>query len=637
MKSARQGARVLSGLITTHVQRTPSFCCRLSVHHNYFASHSYRWLVTRHPAQFERLDFTAQILQSASRARKAFYECGWAEAKVLIRPSDGKFERTPFFDAIIRRGLRNSTRFDAATLTEEEIEALGMHRDETLGFKLQIRHFRSNRKELPPQGRARKPALPSSATAGRAAPPPGTVARPMSASNPVATPRGGDGGGVGGGRGVVGSRDVGGGGAHAPPLVVEQQPWRAESAAVARSPGDPRWAEEARWHRGVNSNGNGGPVVDSGGGGGGGGERWRAWEANRWVPGNDGPNAAAADERNHHRYNGHSAGPPRPPPQHAPASMVPGLAHASSSTTGVGAAHRVVWDGLPPRRVWGGLDRRPGPSWHPSAGAGVDGTGEGYERMGHNGVSPADGGGRDGYDVTCGFRYHQSAMEQQQEQQQHPGSGRSPSGVVGGIVNGPPPGFSRLGPVGMDGGPGSPDSSSPGANGAGGTGSLLSQGYRRLAAMADERSVGGAGGQPDAGRRTAPLAAVLNHARRHSPVRSALPHHYEGAAENDPKRPLASGVVNNGTNGRGAVAGGVGHGQFSSRQLLPSPGREDGPAKKKQRPSVDGSERPVRVNDGGSAQQQHVRGCGFRLCETCVICFVLLHVVDCVVCDDVHV
>ncbi|CAM9492964.1 unnamed protein product, partial [Sphacelaria rigidula] len=107
----------------------------------------YRWLVTRHPAQFERMDFTAQILQSASRARKAFYECGWEEAKVLIRPSDGKFERTPFFDTIIRRGLRNSTRFDASTLTEEEVEALGMHRDESLGSKLQIRHFRSRRRD----------------------------------------------------------------------------------------------------------------------------------------------------------------------------------------------------------------------------------------------------------------------------------------------------------------------------------------------------------------------------------------------------------------------------------------------------------------------------------------------------------
>lgn len=112
---------------------------------------SYRWLVTRHPAQFERMDFTAQILQSASRARKAFYECGWAEAKVLIRPSDGKFERTPFFDTIIRRGLRNSTRFDASTLTEEEVEALGMHRDESLGFKLQIRHFRRRNKEIVPR------------------------------------------------------------------------------------------------------------------------------------------------------------------------------------------------------------------------------------------------------------------------------------------------------------------------------------------------------------------------------------------------------------------------------------------------------------------------------------------------------
>lgn len=615
---------------------------------------SYRWLVTRHPAQFERLDFTAQILQSASRARKAFYECGWAEAKVLIRPSDGKFERTPFFDAIIRRGLRNSTRFDAATLTEDEIEALGMHRDETLGFKLQIRHFRSKRKELPPQGRARKPALPPSVNCGRAAPLPGTVARAVSASNPVTASQG-----CGGGGGGDGGRDVGGGsGAHAPTLVVEQQPWRTEAAAVARSPGDQRWAEEVRWHRGVNGNCSGGPVSD--GGGGGGGERWRAWEANRWVRGTDGPNAAAADERNHHRFNGHTVAPPHALPQHAPASLVPGLAQASSSSAGVGSARRVVWDGPAPGRVWGGLERRPASSWHPSA-ATVDGRGKAYERLGHNGVSPGDGGGHDGYGggggvrreqhidsdfkAGCssggGFGYHQSAIEQQQ---QYPGSGRSPSGAGGGDVNGPPSGF-RIGCVGMDGGPvrgGSPDSSSAGAAGTGGNGSLLSQGYRRLAAMADERAVRGSGGQPDAGRRGGPLAAVLNQARLHSPTRPPLPHHYDGAAENDLKRPAASGVVVvNGSNGMGAVAGGVGHGQFSSRRLQSAPGEEDTPAKKKQRPSFDGGERPVLVNDGsidgGLTQQQHVRSCGGSVvlkphvkfsrvhgCEVCMPVFVYL-------------
>lgn len=482
-----------------------------------------------------------------------------------------------------------------------------MHRDETLGFKLQIRHFRSNRKELPPQGRTRKPVLPSPVNAGRAAPPQGTVARPMSVSNSVAAPRGSGGRDVG----------VGNGGAHAPPLVVEQQPWRTEPATVARSPGDARWAEEARWHRGVNGNGNPGPVMD------GGGERWRAGEASRWVPGTDGPNAAAADERNHHRYNGHNAGPP-----HAPGTLVPGLAQASSSSAGVGAPRRVVWDGPVPGRVWGGLDRRPPPSWHPSTAA-MDGRGEGYERIGHNGVSPGDGGGHDGYntggarreqhndsDVRAGgvvgggggYRYHQSAIEQQQ-QQQHPGSGRSSSGVVGGNVNGPPSGF-RLGSVG-----GSPDSSSASAGGAGGNGSLLSQGYRRLAAMADECAVGCGGGQPDAGRRAAPLAAVLNHTRRHSPARSPMPHQYEGAAENDLKRPTSSVVVGN---GRGPVAGGVGHGQFSSsRPLLSSPGGEDGPVKKKQRPSFDGGERPARANEGSLAQQQHVRDCGVQACWKC--------------------
>ncbi|CAM9220555.1 unnamed protein product [Choristocarpus tenellus] len=104
----------------------------------------YRWLVTRHPAQFERMEFTAKILESASKARKAFYESDWPQSKILIRATDGKYERTPFFDNIIKRGLRESTRFDASVLKEDEVEALGMYRDQTLGFKLQIRQFRAH-------------------------------------------------------------------------------------------------------------------------------------------------------------------------------------------------------------------------------------------------------------------------------------------------------------------------------------------------------------------------------------------------------------------------------------------------------------------------------------------------------------
>lgn len=539
--------------------------------------------MTRHPAQFERLDFTAQILQSASRARKAFYECGWAEAKVLIRPSDGKFERTPFFDMIIRRGLRTSTRFDAATLTEQEIEALGMHRDETLGFKLQIRHFRSNRKELPPQGRARKNPAAEAAAANNARIAARVPNRPLP-SNP-GPPSGG--GARGGGRDIGANRT--------PPYAMEQQPLGLEAA---RSTGEAGWADDARWHRGVK--GNGGPAMDNGGGS---GERWAAWEANRW---ND-PNAPAGD-RDPHRYGGHNTPPPHPA-QHAQAPMVPGLAQGA-------AAHRSGWDGPPAGRVWGDVERRAGSAWHAAAGA-ADGRGEGFERMVPNGVRDGEGGALGGgfvggrreqqseADVRAGGGngyFHQPPMEQQQHARVPPGGG-------GRVVNGTPPGFMR-GAVGIDGPArgGSPDSSSPGAPGAGGNGSLLHQGYRRLAAMADERAAaardggGGGGGQLD---------TVLTQAQhqQHSPARPPLPHQYEGPAETDLKRSAASVMSNGrgapsvGGSGRGEPGLGHGHvhGQFSSRPLFTPSGSEDGPAKKKRRASMDGGER---ANNGGLPQQQ---------------------------------
>ncbi|CAM9456648.1 unnamed protein product, partial [Hapterophycus canaliculatus] len=312
---------------------------------------SYRWLVTRHPAQFERLDFTAQILQSASRARKAFYECGWAEAKVLIRPSDGKFERTPFFDAIIRRGLRNSTRFDASTLTEDEIEALGMHRDETLGFKLQIRHFRSNRKELPPQGRGgggvRKQQHQRQQQQQPSPPPPQGHRLPGAA--------------------MVGAR----------------------SLPLSHSGGVGARAAVARWHR------------SSVHGGGGGGERWTAWDANRWMPGSEGASPTINDRD--HRYtsntNGHLSGTP----------LGRGLTHASSPSAvpqGIAApARHGAWDGPPPPGgVWGGQERRLGSSsWHLSAG-GVEGRGETFERSLR---SEGEGVAREGFNGGGGARPQQ--------------------------------------------------------------------------------------------------------------------------------------------------------------------------------------------------------------------------------------
>ncbi|CAN0256940.1 unnamed protein product, partial [Ectocarpus fasciculatus] len=478
---------------------------------------SYRWLVTRHPAQFERLDFTAQILQSASRARKAFYECGWAEAKVLIRPSDGKFERTPFFDAIIRRGLRNSTRFDAATLTEDEIEALGMHRDETLGFKLQIRHFRSSRKELPPPGRGgggvRKAPL------APLAPPPQQAHR------------------HGGGPAAADARHLLPPGIPPPPTAGAGN-GRDRAALLEQQ-------QQQQQQRLPDNNG--------------GGERWAAWDAgngNRWMPGEEGAGGNADDGRRH-RHAGHATPP-----------LLPGLAQqAPSPAAGVTASRRsaAVWEGAPPHGGgWGGgpADMRQGSSWHPSGGASAEGRGQGYERMAHSGMGEGAGAARDAFagdrrqqqhqqpevDIRGGggggLRFHPSAVEHQQHQA-GPSTRTAAPRVIGGSAV-PAPSF-RHGAVGVDPAPAAGGGTSPVPASVAAGGGLLSQGYRRLAAMADEQAATvAAGGHLDlsGGRRGGgvpppppPPVAVLNHPPlHHSPIgRPPLPHEYEAgvAAERE--------------------------------------------------------------------------------------------------------
>lgn len=342
---------------------------------------------------------------------------------MLIRPSDGKFERTPFFDAIIRRGLRNSTRFDASTLTEDEIEALGMHRDETLGFKLQIRHFRSNRKELPPQGRG-----------GGGVRKQQQQQQQQQSQQPPQAHRGLPGAAMVGARSLSSSH-LGAASARAPVgSSVEQQQqqpqWGTEAAAVAaaaaaaaaRSSGDPRWADEARWHRTS--------------GGHGGGDRWTAWDANRWMPGSEGasPKVGDRDHRYSNNNNGHLSATP----------LGRGLTHASSPSAAspvVSAARHGAWDGVPQAGgVWGGgpQDRRPAgsSSWHLSA-AGVDGRGDAaFERSVRNDVEREGFGGGGGVrappsqpegDVRAGggggFHFHPSVAVEQQQGQQHPGEG----------------------------------------------------------------------------------------------------------------------------------------------------------------------------------------------------------------------
>lgn len=186
----------------------------------------------------------------------------------------------------------------------------------------------------------------------------------------------------------------------------------------------------------------------------------------------------------------------------------------------------------------------------------------------------------------------------------------------------------------------SPDSSTAGTAGSN---SLISQGYRRLAAMADERAAAAVGGGGSGsiglnnrrvGGAPTPAAVLDYHARHPSPVRPPLPHEYDGVAPApaaaDHKRPAASmtgsGKVDgpNGSN-RGGPPGregaGLEHGgQFSQLQerppMLSTPsavGEDSSPAKKKSRPSVDGGERPVGVNGGGSARQV----CGLILFLRC--------------------
>lgn len=493
------------------------------------------------------MDFTAQILQSASRARKAFYECGWAEAKVLIRPSDGKFERTPFFDTIIRRGLRNSTRFDASTLTEEEIEALGMHRDETLGFKLQIRHFRSRRKELPPQGRGGRGGVET------VAPSPAAAARPHSSTTAVLPPAASTGGR--------------GGGAHAPAREsacrpVAPEPWGDEGRRSTAALGG-RCPDDAGWHRG-----GGRRAVDTSGR-----DRWTAaWgNSRRWNAGGD-----AAENGEREPYAGTAA--PAPAWTQAPAAAAAVAAAAAAAARG-----RPVWEG-PPGRMWE-LDRRAG-SWEASPADGRGGgdgddlerapNGAATEGEGQNCLGGGGGGGVGGAahgssrrqteaEIRASFRRHVERLRVR------PGGIIAPSGVGGGGE-----GLTR-------------DVSTESAET--GNGGLLTQGYLRLAAMNEHNGDGKPDGGGDRDGNGVGAAGVSRNTRHPSPVSRF------DVAESSvrPKRP-AEGL-------------GGGRGLHDAREAGPQSqrplkagclsGGEGGPVQKKRRPSEDGND----AASGGTSAQ----------------------------------
>lgn len=109
--------------------------------YNYERS-AYRWIIARHPQEFEAVGITPIILERAPAARKALYNCSWPGAQKLIMCMDGRFERTQFFDALIGRGLQACTRFGYHHLTEEERDALGI-REHALTKKHYLEHFKA--------------------------------------------------------------------------------------------------------------------------------------------------------------------------------------------------------------------------------------------------------------------------------------------------------------------------------------------------------------------------------------------------------------------------------------------------------------------------------------------------------------
>ncbi|CBJ48821.1 hypothetical protein Esi_0049_0026 [Ectocarpus siliculosus] len=379
---------------------------------------------------------------------------------------------------------------------------------------------------------------------------------------------------------------------------------------------------------------------------GGGGERWAAWDGgNRWMPGEEGA-GANADDGHRHRHAGHATPP-----------LLPGLAQAPSpaAAAGLTASRRsaAVWEGAPHGGGWvgGPADiRQQGSSWHPSGGASgaAEGRGQGYERMAHSGIGEGAGVARDAFagdrrhqhqqpevDVRGGgggggLRFHPSAVEHQQHHAGPSARTAAPRVIGGSAVSAP--GF-RHGAVSVDPAPAAVGGTSADPSSVAAGGGLLSQGYRRLAAMADEQAAAAAGGDQldlSGGRRGGgahpsppppppPPAAVLHRPPlHHSPIgRPPLPHEYDAVAERETghHKRSASSLVGAGSGGRDPAGysplgerAGPRHRQVSRELPFSSLAGGDGPATKRRRPSVDGGDRPLGGVIQQQQQQQQVRG-----------------------------
>jgi hypothetical protein len=89
--------------------------------------------MARDQQHFSQRGVSTKTLESASRARQAFYLSGWKGAKILINNEESRFERTPFFETLIKRGLQQSTSFIIESLTAAEQKQLGIQFDSAAG------------------------------------------------------------------------------------------------------------------------------------------------------------------------------------------------------------------------------------------------------------------------------------------------------------------------------------------------------------------------------------------------------------------------------------------------------------------------------------------------------------------------
>ncbi|CAM9208670.1 unnamed protein product, partial [Sphacelaria rigidula] len=123
----------------------------------------FRWVMSRHCEEFEKHGVTTRTLERAPLAREAFYTSDWPGARALVQSNDeSKYERTPFFDAIIERGLRGGTRFSIDHVTHDERAKLGIALDRASG-KYYLAAYGSPKGR---RGSARRSSQTSSASEG---------------------------------------------------------------------------------------------------------------------------------------------------------------------------------------------------------------------------------------------------------------------------------------------------------------------------------------------------------------------------------------------------------------------------------------------------------------------------------------